>query len=55
MYNIYVYFVFINLTNLKIGGVIFRLLIKIIIILFTTHTPHQISEFLLVTLFVIII
>ena len=39
---VYVYFVFINFTNLKLGGVIFRLLIEIIILLFTTHTPHQI-------------
>ena len=37
-----VYFVFINFTNLKLGGVIFRLLIEIIILLFTTPTPHQI-------------
>ena len=46
---IYVYFVIINLTNLKLGGVIFRLLIEIIVVLFTTHTPHQIVQFLLVT------
>ena len=39
---VYVYFVSINFTNLKLGGVIFRLLIEIIILLFTTHTPHQI-------------
>ena len=38
---IYVYFVFINFTNLKLGGVIFRLLIEIIMLLFTTHTPHK--------------
>ena len=39
---VYVYFVSINFTNHKLGGVIFRLLIEIIILLFTTHTPHQI-------------
>ena len=38
-----VYFTLINLTILKLGGVIFRLLIEIIILLFTTHTPHQIA------------
>ena len=45
----YVYLVLINFTNLKPGGVIFRLLIEIIILLFTTHTPHQIVLFLLIT------
>ena len=38
----YVCFVSINFTNLKLGGVILVLLIEIIILLFTTHTPHQI-------------
>ena len=30
-----------GLVNFKLGDVIFRLLIEIIILLFTTHTPHQ--------------
>ena len=39
----YMYILFsLILLILKLGGVIFRLLIEIIILLFTTHTPHQI-------------